>query len=69
MSQLRMQAHYTWGNHSSTSQLDMILSDEIREHLVQQQGALSEMIKVVKNDLQDLTVIENGIRETSMPLL
>jgi hypothetical protein len=34
------------------------------QHLSQQQGALAQLVKVIKEDMEDLDCIEEGFRQT-----
>lgn len=38
------------------------------QHLTQQQGALSEMIKIMKQDFQDLKTVEDGLKNMEQSL-
>lgn len=40
------------------------LSIFVLQHLEQQQGALSQLVKVIKEDLDDLKCIEEGFAQT-----
>jgi len=44
--------------------MDPVLMDEIQQHLQQQQGALSQLVKIIKEDFEDLKCIEDGFSQT-----
>lgn len=44
------------------------LSLSYPQHLLQQQGALSEMVKIIKQDFKDLKLIEEGLKDMAKSL-
>lgn len=66
MSQIRMQGQPSGGVLSDGNlPMDPTSAEDIKEHLFQQQGALSEMIKIIKQDFQDLKLVDEGLKEMS----
>ena len=63
MSQIRMQTQVPGARAEAKLPLDPVLMDEIQQHLQQQQGALSQLVKVIKEDFQDLKCIEEGFTQ------
>jgi nuclear pore complex protein Nup54 len=61
MSQIRMHTQIP-GSAGSEGRyaVDPPLMADIQQHLEQQQGALSQLVKVIKEDLDDLKCIEEG---------
>lgn len=41
----------------------MLFSPLPIQHLFQQQGALTEMVKILKQDFKDLSLLETGLKE------
>uniref|UniRef100_A0A674C7R9 54 kDa nucleoporin n=1 Tax=Salmo trutta TaxID=8032 RepID=A0A674C7R9_SALTR len=61
MSQIRMQNHFGAVRAEERYSVDGDLLREIRQHLKQQQEGLSQLISVIKDDVEDLKLIEHGL--------
>lgn len=64
MSQIRMQTQVPGARAEAKLSMDPVLMDEIQQHLQQQQGALSQLVKIIKEDFEDLKCIEDGFSQT-----
>ncbi|KAM9793971.1 nucleoporin p54 isoform 3-T3 [Syngnathus typhle] len=64
MSQIRMQNHSGAVRSEERYNVDADLLREIRQHLKQQQDGLSHLISVIKDDLEDITLIEHGLSDS-----
>ncbi|XP_062991708.1 nucleoporin p54 isoform X2 [Elgaria multicarinata webbii] len=67
MSQIRMQNHFGAVRSEERYYIDADLLREIKQHLKQQQEGLSHLISIIKDDLEDIKLIENGLNE-SIPI-
>ncbi|KAK2819288.1 hypothetical protein Q5P01_024849 [Channa striata] len=61
MSQIRMQNHFGAVRSEERYSVDADLLREIKQHLKQQQDGLSHLISVIKEDLEDIKLIEHGL--------
>ncbi|XP_031658698.1 nucleoporin p54 isoform X9 [Oncorhynchus kisutch] len=61
MSQIRMQNHFGTVRSEERYSVDGDLLREIRQHLKQQQEGLSQLISVIKDDVEDIKLIEHGL--------
>ncbi|XP_031433260.1 nucleoporin p54 isoform X2 [Clupea harengus] len=64
MSQIRMQNHFGAVRSEERYSVDTDLLREIRQHLKQQQDGLSHLIGVVKDDMEDIKLIEHGLHDS-----
>ncbi|KAM6987028.1 nucleoporin p54 isoform 2-T2 [Aplochiton taeniatus] len=64
MSQIRMQNHVGAVRAEERYSVDSDLLREIRHHLKQQQEGLSHLISVIKDDLDDIKLIEHGLHDS-----
>ncbi|XP_072517959.1 nucleoporin p54 isoform X2 [Salminus brasiliensis] len=64
MSQIRMQNHYGAVRAEEKYIVDTDLLREIRQHLKQQQEGLSHLISVIKDDMEDIKIIEQGLHDS-----
>ncbi|XP_060103148.1 nucleoporin p54 isoform X1 [Heteronotia binoei] len=67
MSQIRMQNHFGAVRSEERYYIDGDLLREIKQHLKQQQEGLSHLISIIKDDLEDIKLIEHGLNE-SIPI-
>ncbi|XP_053887175.1 nucleoporin p54 isoform X1 [Malaclemys terrapin pileata] len=67
MSQIRMQNHFGAVRAEERYYIDADLLQEIKQHLKQQQEGLSHLISIIKDDLEDIKLIEHGLNE-SIPI-
>ncbi|XP_047229319.1 nucleoporin p54 isoform X3 [Girardinichthys multiradiatus] len=65
MSQIRMQNHFGAVRSEERYNVDADLLREIKQHLKQQQDGLSHLISVIKDDLEDIKLIEHGLNDGS----
>ncbi|XP_037548169.1 nucleoporin p54 isoform X1 [Nematolebias whitei] len=63
MSQIRMQNHFGAVRSEERYSVDADLLREIKQHLKQQQDGLSHLIGVIKEDLEDIKLIEHGLSD------
>ncbi|XP_034048825.1 nucleoporin p54 isoform X3 [Thalassophryne amazonica] len=63
MSQIRMQNHFGAVRSEERYSVDADLLREIKQHLKQQQEGLSHLISVIKDDLEDIKLIEHGLSD------
>ncbi|XP_061071686.1 nucleoporin p54 isoform X2 [Conger conger] len=63
MSQIRMQNHFGAVRSEERYSVDAELLREIKQHLKQQQEGLSHLIGVVKDDVEDIKLIEHGLHD------
>ncbi|XP_054612243.1 nucleoporin p54 isoform X2 [Dunckerocampus dactyliophorus] len=63
MSQIRMQNHFGAVRSEERYSVDADLLREIKQHLKQQQDGLSHLISVIKDDLEDIKLIEHGLSD------
>ena len=63
MSQIRMQNHFGAVKSEERYYIDADLLREIKQHLKQQEG-LSHLISIIKDDLEDIKLVERGLNET-----
>ncbi|XP_051820351.1 nucleoporin p54 isoform X2 [Antechinus flavipes] len=63
MSQIRMQNHFGAVKSEERYYVDADLLREIKQHLKQQQEGLSHLISIIKDDLEDIKLIEHGLNE------
>ncbi|MEQ2174800.1 hypothetical protein GOODEAATRI_011534, partial [Goodea atripinnis] len=64
MSQIRMQNHFGAVRSEERYNVDADLLREIKQHLKQQQEGLSHLISVIKDDLEDIKLIEHGLNDS-----
>ncbi|XP_049565343.1 nucleoporin p54 isoform X2 [Orcinus orca] len=64
MSQIRMQNHFGAVKSEERYYIDADLLREIKQHLKQQQEGLSHLISIIKDDLEDIKLVEHGLNET-----
>ncbi|XP_072921169.1 nucleoporin p54 isoform X2 [Hemitrygon akajei] len=64
MSQIRMQNHVGAVRSEERYSVDVDLLGEIKQHLKLQQEGLSHLISVLKEDLEDVKLIEHGLSES-----
>ncbi|XP_041107115.1 nucleoporin p54-like isoform X1 [Polyodon spathula] len=64
MSQIRMQNHFGAARSEERYSVDADLLREIKQHLKQQQEGLSHLISVVKDDVEDIKLIEHGLHDS-----
>ncbi|KAM3832157.1 nucleoporin p54 isoform 2-T2 [Vipera latastei] len=64
MSQIRMQNHFGAVRSEERYYIDADLLREIKQHLKQQQEGLSHLISIMKDDLEDIKLIEHGLNES-----
>ncbi|XP_039206251.1 nucleoporin p54 isoform X3 [Crotalus tigris] len=64
MSQIRMQNHFGAVRSEERYYIDADLLREIKQHLKQQQEGLSHLISIVKDDLEDIKLIEHGLNDS-----
>ncbi|KAM3849612.1 nuclear pore complex protein Nup54-like isoform 5-T5 [Diretmus argenteus] len=64
MSQIRMQNHFGTVRSEERYSVDADLLREIKQHLKQQQEGLSHLISVIKDDLEDIKLIEHGLSDS-----
>ncbi|XP_067114705.1 nucleoporin p54 isoform X2 [Osmerus mordax] len=63
MSQIRMQNHFGAVRSEERYSVDADLLREIRQHLKQQQEGLGHLISVIKDDMEDIKLIEHGLHD------
>ncbi|XP_016011516.1 nucleoporin p54 isoform X2 [Rousettus aegyptiacus] len=63
MSQIRMQNHFGAVKSEERYYIDADLLREIKQHLKQQQEGLSHLISIIKDDLEDIKLVEHGLNE------
>ncbi|XP_008422001.1 nucleoporin p54 isoform X2 [Poecilia reticulata] len=63
MSQIRMQNHFGAVRSEERYNVDADLLREIKQHLKQQQEGLSHLISVIKDDLEDIKLVEHGLSD------
>ncbi|KAM8939712.1 nucleoporin p54 isoform 2-T2 [Pelodytes ibericus] len=63
MSQIRMQNHFGAVRSEEKYYVDGDLLREIKQHLKQQQEGLSHLIGIIKDDLEDIKLIEQGLTD------
>ncbi|XP_075716851.1 nucleoporin p54 isoform X2 [Rhinoderma darwinii] len=63
MSQIRMQNHFGAVRSGEKYYVDGDLLREIKQHLKQQQEGLSHLIGIIKDDLEDIKLIEQGLSD------
>ncbi|XP_072261605.1 nucleoporin p54 isoform X2 [Pyxicephalus adspersus] len=61
MSQIRMQNHFGTVRSEENYYVDGDLLREIKQHLKQQQEGLSHLTSIIKDDLEDIKLIEQGL--------
>lgn len=64
MSQIRMQNHFGAVRSEERYYVDADLLREIKQHLKHQQEGLSHLIGIIKEDLEDIKLAEQGLNET-----
>ncbi|KAJ8286654.1 hypothetical protein GJAV_G00041620 [Gymnothorax javanicus] len=64
MSQIRMQNHFGAVRSEERYSVDAELLREIKQHLKQQQEGLSHLISVIKDDMEDIKLIEHGLHDS-----
>ncbi|KAM9841088.1 nucleoporin p54 [Aulostomus maculatus] len=64
MSQIRMQNYFGGVKSEERYSVDADLLREIKQHLKQQQDGLSHLISVIKDDLEDIKLIEHGLSDS-----
>uniref|UniRef100_T2MAU9 Nucleoporin p54 n=1 Tax=Hydra vulgaris TaxID=6087 RepID=T2MAU9_HYDVU len=67
MSQTRLQSQINSSQNSAGYVLDDQTKAEIKLHLAQQQNGLLNLISIIKDDFEDLKIIENGILDAYIP--
>ncbi|CAH1776827.1 unnamed protein product [Owenia fusiformis] len=65
MSQIRMQNQLVTSHVESSYQVDNSVQGEIKQHLKQQQEGLQYLIEIIKDDFEDLKLIEQGLSEST----
>ncbi|XP_030836901.1 nucleoporin p54 isoform X2 [Strongylocentrotus purpuratus] len=65
LSQIRLQSHLPFSRSSEQYSIDSDLQYEIRQHLKQQQEGISHLVGIIKEDLEDLKLIERGLEEAT----
>lgn len=65
MSQIRMQNHLASSRLDVNYQIDPTMLQELKTLLKQQQEGLTHLTDIVKEDMQDLNVIEQGLSDTA----
>ncbi|XP_075462822.1 nucleoporin p54 isoform X3 [Ascaphus truei] len=63
MSQIRMQNHFGAVRSEERYYVEGDLLREIKQHLKQQQDGLSHLIGIIKDDLEDIKLIEHGLTD------
>uniref|UniRef100_A0A8C9SDU0 54 kDa nucleoporin n=1 Tax=Scleropages formosus TaxID=113540 RepID=A0A8C9SDU0_SCLFO len=63
MSQIRMQNHFGAVRSEERYSIDADLLREIKQHLKQQQEGLSHLISVIKEDMEDIKLVEHGLQD------
>ncbi|XP_040183476.1 nucleoporin p54 isoform X2 [Rana temporaria] len=63
MSQIRMQNHFGAVRSEENYYVDSDLLREIKQHLKQQQEGLSHITGIIKDDLEDIKLIEQGLSD------
>ncbi|XP_064405289.1 nuclear pore complex protein Nup54-like [Halichondria panicea] len=63
MAQLRMQTQVPGAKLDSRYSVDSDLLTDVKQHLTQQQGALLELVKVIKEDGEDLLCVKEGFEQ------
>ncbi|KAJ8402136.1 hypothetical protein AAFF_G00373710 [Aldrovandia affinis] len=63
MSQIRMQNHFGAVRSEERYSVDADLLREIKQHLKQQQEGLSHLISVIKDDVEDIKLVEHGLHD------
>ncbi|XP_068089393.1 nucleoporin p54 [Hyperolius riggenbachi] len=63
MSQIRLQNHFGAVRSEDKYYVDSDFLREIKQHLKQQQDGLSHLISIIKDDLDDIKLIEQGLSE------
>ncbi|XP_042567481.1 nuclear pore complex protein Nup54-like, partial [Cyprinus carpio] len=64
MSQIRMQNHFGAVHSEERYRVDADLLREIKQHLKHQQQGLCHLISVIKDDLDDIKTIEDGLHDS-----
>ncbi|XP_028827510.1 nucleoporin p54 isoform X6 [Denticeps clupeoides] len=64
MSQIRMQNHFGAVRSEERYIVDADLLREIKQHLKQQQDGLSHLISVIKDNMEDIKLIEHGLHDS-----
>eukprot|EP00058_Branchiostoma_floridae_P001530 XP_002587018.1 hypothetical protein BRAFLDRAFT_103834 [Branchiostoma floridae] len=64
MSQIRMQQMPS-GRAEERYSMEATMQEELRQHLKQQQEGLTHLIGIIKDDMEDLKVIEQGLSEVT----
>ncbi|XP_067280661.1 nucleoporin p54 [Pseudorasbora parva] len=64
MSQIRMQNHFGAVRSEERYRVDADLLREIKQHLKHQQEGLSHLISVIKDDLDDIKTVEDGLQDS-----
>ncbi|XP_061589666.1 nucleoporin p54 isoform X2 [Cololabis saira] len=65
MSQIRMQNHFGAVRSEERYSVDEDLLRQIKQHLKQQQDGLSHLINVIKDDLEDIKLVEHGLSDSA----
>ena len=65
MSQMRLQSQFGTSRGDLGYQIDTTVQHEIKQHLKTQQEGLNHLINVIKDDLQDLQLIGQGLVDSS----
>jgi len=63
LSQIHLQSQINANPNPSSYVLDEHFKMEIKHHLAQQQNGLTHLISIIKDDLEDLKIIEHGVTE------
>lgn len=66
MSQIRLQSQTGSSRCDTTYQMDESVQQEVQQHLKQQQEGIQLLINIIKDDIQDLGLIEHALSETDM---
>lgn len=61
LSQIHLQSQINTGQNNVNYLLDDHFKMEIKHHLAQQQNGLLQLISIIKEDMEDLKIIQNGI--------
>ncbi|XP_064637552.1 nucleoporin p54-like [Lineus longissimus] len=66
MSQIRMQNQTLSARADIPCQMDPAFQQEVKQHLKQQQEGLQHLINIIKEDLGDLQLVEQGLADTTL---
>ncbi|XP_071500029.1 nucleoporin p54-like [Diadema antillarum] len=66
LSQIRLQSHLPFSRSNEQFTIDPDLQYEIKQHLKQQQEGISQLVGIIKEDLEDLKLIERGLEDANL---